>query len=74
MNMNLLFSMESLRTKFLRKFDINFYKMLSDDKILEQLDEILLDDDSDDDFIYGIEEFDEDTYEELIGKLFKFFM
>eukprot|EP00102_Acyrthosiphon_pisum_P020659 XP_016657869.1 PREDICTED: uncharacterized protein LOC107883052 [Acyrthosiphon pisum] len=40
--------------------------MLSDAKILEHLDEIILDYDSDDDFINEIEEFDEKNYEELI--------
>jgi len=41
--------------------------MLSDADILEHLDEIILDYDSDDDFINEIEEFDEKNYEELIG-------
>lgn len=65
--MSKMFSTMLLCTKFVHKFDVNFYKMFSDAKILEHLDEIILDYDSDDDFINEIEEFDEKNYEELIG-------
>lgn len=68
LKMGLPCDMKLLYTKFIHKFDVNFYKnMLSDDSILAQLDEILLDNDSDDNFIFEIEEFDEENYEELIG-------
>jgi len=46
--MSRMFSTLSLCTKFVHTFDINCYKMISYDKILEHLDEILLDYYSDD--------------------------
>lgn len=55
-------------TKFLHKYDFNLYTMLTDDQIVEHLDEILLDIDSDDEFINDIIAFDAENDEEELGK------
>jgi len=69
--MNTMFSTKSLCTKFIHKYDINLYKMISDEKIIEHLDEILLDYYSDDEFMNEIEEFDKENYEKLMPKIKK---
>jgi len=54
--MNTMFSTKSVCTKFILTYDINFYKMISDEKIVEHLDEILLNYYSDDEFMYEVGE------------------
>lgn len=58
-------------TKFVNKYLINLYEnMLSDEQILQNLDEILQDDDSNDEFMDNIVEFDELVEQNTPGNYF----